>query len=443
MTKITKRVLLINPKPYYLREVAANEPLNLLSLAGILQQDKEVEVMIIDGAVTRVTKALLKRVIKDKRITHVGLTATTAQYPEALKALGWCRKIERELKQGVIMILGGVHASIIGEKALADGWDTVGTLEFDLKILPTIKKSLKGLIVGDQVEAKALDRLPFPARELLDPYAYHRKGYQPTVTVIGIRGCPYQCLFCDKTIMGHRPRMRSPEHLVKELKMVKKNWGIKNVVFYDDTFTLFPDRVLKLCKLIEPLKLRWECNSRVNTISAQMLKAMKKAGCYRVKFGLESANERVLKSIRKRITLTQARKAIELTKAAGIEAGVYTMFGFPEDDWDSAKDLVKFIKQTKPNRVQLALTVPLPNTDLFTQVVEELNHQPPTNLDEYYYVGFKGPHTWVKRTNHLNEREFKKASDWLQGEIGKWQRENELGQKASTNIFDDKFKRLD
>ncbi len=438
-----KRVLLINPNPYYLREASANEPLNLLSLAGVLQKDPEIEVMIIDGAVTRVSGVLLKRVIKNKGITHMGVTSTTAQYPEALKVLGWCKSAEKELKVKVLKILGGVHATIIGNKGLKDGWDTVCTLEFDLKVVEMIKKNMKGLVVGDQVEGKDLNRLPFPAREMLDPMDYHREGYEPTVTVIGIRGCPYQCSFCDKTIMGHRPRMRSCKHMVEELKQVKEKWGIKDVVFYDDTFTLFQERVLELCKLLEPLKLKWECNSRVNTINEKMLKAMKKAGCYRVKYGLEAANERVLKSIRKRITLDQARAAIKMTKAAGIEAGVYTMFGFPEDDWDSARDLVKFVKETKPNRIQLALTVPLPNTDLFTEVVNDLDHRPPKNLDEYYYVGVKGPHTWVKRTNHLNEKEFKKACEWLQMEIGRWQRENETDQKASTNIFDDKFRRLD
>lgn len=422
-----KRVLLINPKPYYLREVHANEPLNLLSLAAILKQDKEIEVMIIDGAVTKITKALLKRVIKNKKIDYVGCTATTAQYPEALKILSWC--------EGVKTILGGVHATILGNKALADGWRTVCTLEFDLKIVNLIKKDLKGLVVGDQVEGKDLDKLPFPARELLDPYDYHREGYEPTITVIGIRGCPYNCLFCDKTIMGYRPRFRSEEHVVEEVKQAKERWGIKDVVFYDDTFTLFGHRVLKLCKMLEPLKIRWECNSRVNTINEKLLKAMKIAGCYRVKFGLEATNERVLKSIRKRITLDQARTAVKMTKTAGIEAGVYLMFGFPEDGWDSARDLVKFVKKTKPNRIQLALAVPLPNTDLFTEVVEKLKYQPPKSLDEYYYVGVKGPHTWVKRTNYLDETEFKKAGDWLQVEIGKWQRENEPRQKASTNIF--------
>lgn len=430
-----KRVLLINPKPYYLREVHANEPLNLLSLAAILRQDKAIEVMIIDGAVTRITKTLLKRVIKNKKIDYVGCTATTAQYPEALKILGWCK--------GVKTILGGVHATILGEKALKDGWRTVCTLELDLKAVSLIKKDLKGLVIGDQVEGNDLDKLPFPARELLDPNDYHREGYEPTITIIGIRGCPYNCLFCDKTIMGFRPRFRREEHIVEEVKQVKERWGIRDVVFYDDTFTLFSHRVLKLCELLKPLKIRWECNSRVNTINAKLLKAMKTAGCYRVKFGLEAANERVLRSIRKRITVDQARTAVKLTKAAGIEAGVYTMFGFPEDSWDSAKDLVKFVQETKPNRIQLALAVPLPNTDLFTQVVENLNHQPPKNLDEYYYVGARGPHTWVKKTNYLDEVEFKKACNWLQENIAKWQRENEPSQKVSTNIFEEKFKRLD
>lgn len=419
-------VLLINPRPGYLREPSANEPLNLLTLAAQLLQDPYIQVNILDGAITPITLSSLLSIIKTSQITHVGCTSTTAQYPGALTILTWIKAIAKKLHRPIPVILGGVQATILGKKALKHGWNTVCTLEGDLKITPIIKNNLTGLVVGDRIEGKDLNAAPFPARHLINPYHYHKQGHQPVITIMTMRGCPYNCLFCDKTIMGYRPRCRSPRNIVAEIKTVINQWGIKDVIFYDDTFTVFKSRVIELCRLLKPLKISWECNSRVNTISPELLTVMKQAGCWCIRYGLESANPRVLTSIRKRITVDMAKKVVKFTQAAGINAGVYAMFGFPEDNWDSAQDLVNFINEVNPNRLQLSLALPLPNTDLYTQEINDLHQKPPKDLAQFHYAGINGPHTWIKKTKYLKPTEFKRATRWLQNQISQWQLKTNL-----------------
>lgn len=428
------RVLLINPKPDCLREPGSNEPLNLLTLAASLVKEPKIKVFILDGAIKTISKTTLTGIISRKKITHVACTATTVQYPKALIILNWCRQIRQALGINLQLILGGVHATILGKNALNDGWDTVCTLEGDLKILPIVKENLKGLIIGDRLTSKQLDNQPFPARYLVDPCQYHAKGQKPKITIVDIRGCPFHCIFCDKTIMAYKPRYRSPEKVIEEIKSVIKTWGIRDVVFYADTFTINHVRVLKLCQLLTPLKIRWECNSRVDTINQSLLPAMKKAGCRCIRYGLESANQRVLQSTQKGITLEQVKQAVSLTQKVGIAAGIYAMYGFPEDDWQSAHDLKRFLYDVNPDRFQLSLALPLPNTELYRQVVEDLGQTPPDKLTELYYAGVNGPHTWVKRTKHLNETDFNHAVHWLQQQIAAWAADTKTGRFKTTNV---------
>jgi len=428
-------VLLINPNPDYLREPATNEPLNLLTLAAPLVKHPDIKVSIIDGAIKKITKTSLTNIIKKKHITHLACTSTTPQYPKALKILNWSQQINQTLKLNLHTILGGVHATILQASALKDGWDTVCTLEGDLKIVPIIKQNLRGLIIGDRLTSQQLNKQPFPVRHLTNPLKYHPRGQKPRITIVDIRGCPFNCIFCDKTIMGYKPRCRSPKKVIQEIKYVIKKWGIRNVIFYADTFTINHVRVRQICQLLTPLNIKWECNSRVDTINQDLLTIMAKAGCTCIRYGLESANQRVLKSIRKGITVDQVKKAVAITQAVGIDAGIYAIYGFPEDDWQSAQDLVDFLYQVSPNRFQLSLALPLPNTELYRQVIEDLGHTPPKKLEDYYYAGKHGPHTWVKRTKHLNEAKFKQRSRWLQQQIAAWAVKTKANQSKTTNII--------
>jgi anaerobic magnesium-protoporphyrin IX monomethyl ester cyclase len=431
----SERVLLVNPRPN-LRETNAVEPLPLLTLAAPLIEDPDIDVAILDGAVTNINEDSLMRIIQEKEITHIACTATTPQYPKALKILKWTEQIQKLQGYDIQTVIGGVHATILGEKALEDGWKTVSTLEGDLKIVPIVKEHLTGQVVGGRLSSKALADLPSPAkaRHLINPYNYHKEGYNPTITIMGTRGCPYHCIFCDKTIMGDEPRYRPPESITDEIKYVKKKWDIIDSTDYDDTFTLNENRVYKLCELRAPLGINWECNSRVDTINDNLLSAMREAGFWKVKYGLESTNPRVLKSIGKGVTVEQAEEAVRMTKEAKMLAFVYLMFGFPEDGQDSAKDMIKFLHRANPNGAQLSLALPLPNTPLYRQVVRQ-GQKPPTNLESFHYAGPEGPHTWLKRTRYLDEEAFAETVSWLQREIAEWATQANHGEIRVTNVI--------
>jgi DNA processing protein len=117
--------------------------------------------------------------------------------------------------------------------------------------------------------------------------------------MIATRGCPGQCTFCFGSFLGKKIRMHSPDYLIEEIKYLQKNYGIKEILFYDDTFTTFREKVKEFCSKIiqQKIDITWVCFSRVDTIDEDTLKLMKKAGCHQIMYGIESGSEEILKNI--------------------------------------------------------------------------------------------------------------------------------------------------
>ena len=130
-----------------------------------------------------------------------------------------------------------------------------------------------------------LDKLNYPAREILDlnKYQRHARPYidvYPEDTIVSSRGCPFACKFCSSQYFWKRTyRARQPEEVVKEIKYLINKFGTKGVIFNEDLFTVSKKRVLELCQLIKPLGIEWKCSSRVDTVDEEMIKAMKESGC--------------------------------------------------------------------------------------------------------------------------------------------------------------------
>lgn len=190
-----------------------------------------------------------------------------------------------------------------------------------------------------------LDSLPFPARECLQNKAYtspySKRGVQ--TVIISSRGCPHDCAFCTKKIhYGNSYRCRSAKNTVDEIEEARQKYGISDFSFQDDNFTQKRKRVVEICKEIRErgLDIAWQCTSRADCVDLDMLKNMGKAGCYLLKYGIESGNEKVLQKMRKNITLAQAEKAVKQTKKAGMLAGGTFIIGSP---WDSPKAMTDTI----------------------------------------------------------------------------------------------------
>ena len=165
-----------------------------------------------------------------------------------------------------------------------------------------------------------LDDLPFPARQLL-PKEYMNFGH---TTISASRGCPFNCSFCQPTLrklFGPVVRFRSPKNVVDEMEYLKTTFKIKHVKFQDDTFTARKQWVTEVCSEIlkRKLKIRWDCNARVNTIDKELLTKMKEAGCTKVEFGVESGSQEILNSLNKGTTIKQIEDAFRYVKKLGSE----------------------------------------------------------------------------------------------------------------------------
>jgi anaerobic magnesium-protoporphyrin IX monomethyl ester cyclase len=221
--------------------------------------------------------------------------------------------------------------------------------------------------------AEDLDALAFPARDLFDNEAYkqhYRKRFGYTTTpLISSRGCPFSCDFCSRPIFGTSFRSRSPGNIVDEVEEIA-GLGYDRVWFADDCFTLKPEHVKRVCDLLAERKvdIGWECLSRVDTLTVDVAREMKRAGCMRVFFGIESGNDGVLGIMNKKITTEQARKAVLVAKEAGLQGGAFFIVGYPGENDRTVLDTVRFASRLPLNYLSFTLPYPIPGTALYERV---------------------------------------------------------------------------
>jgi radical SAM superfamily enzyme YgiQ (UPF0313 family) len=198
------------------------------------------------------------------------------------------------------------------------------------------------------------NQTPFPARHLLPIKKYRGgpayKGSRYSTSIFSHRGCPYHCTFCEKGVHGGKMRLRSAQNIFEEIQHVKNQFGIQDFRFIDDVFTVnrtilndFCDRVIQSG---EPIK--WMCCGRVDLADSEVLEKMKRAGCYRIEYGIESGNSRLLEMVDKGATVEQSKTAIAKTKKAGIESIANFILGFPTETEAEMKETVDFALRLAP-----------------------------------------------------------------------------------------------
>lgn len=230
-----------------------------------------------------------------------------------------------------------------------------------------------------------LDDLPIPLHEML-PLDKQRmpmiKG--PFTFIVTSRGCPAGCKYCIKHVSYQNSvRVRSAENIVEELEYLNR-LGITNIHMYADLFTVNRDHVVSLCNLIleRGLKIRWTCNSRVDYVDEEMLTLMGKAGCWLISWGIESANEMILKRARKGYKKEQAFKALKWAKAAGIKNWGYFIIGLPGETEETIQETIAYSKALPLDIALFHIAAPYPGTPFFYEVVENNWFRPGTKWEE-------------------------------------------------------------
>ncbi|MGQ9626241.1 MAG: B12-binding domain-containing radical SAM protein [Anaerolineae bacterium] len=392
------KVLLINPPaenelignnpPIIEEERGYNPPLGLLYLAAYLEKFSSYEVAVVDSQVEGLSYQQLEATIAAHEPDVVGITAMTFTLIDVIKTARLVKKID----PAISVVLGGPHVHLFPNETIAlpevdylvlgEGEEAFHHLLENL-IEPEKLAEIKGLVfredghvinTGLRPFRENLDELPFPARHLT-PYRKYSSlmaKRQPITTMFTSRGCPYKCIFCDRPHLGKLFRARSASNVADEMEECI-NLGIREFLIYDDTFTIHRQRVIDICDEIirRKLDVGWDVRARVNTVDEEMLRKMRKAGCERIHYGVEAGTDRVLKILRKGITVEEARRAFRLTKEAGIDTLAYFIIGSPTETLEDISETMKLARELDPDYVHITIMTPFPGTELYARGLRE------------------------------------------------------------------------
>ncbi len=387
------KVLLINPpmdnlimsdSPVFIDEERGyNPPLGLLYLAAYVLRNSNHTINILDTQVEELSYDQIKQKISQFKPDLVGIQAMTFTLIDVIKVA----KLVKEIDPSIKVVLGGPHVNIFpyetiaiqyidylilgeGEQVFSEFLDCISDGKKLRKINGIIFKTSSGKIIhtGQRQLIQDLDILPFPSRELT-PYKKYTSllaKRSPITTMITSRGCPYNCAYCHRPHLGRIFRARSAMNVVDEMEECV-NLGVKEILIYDDTFTIDKKRTLDICSGIikRKLDIGWDIRARVDTIDKEMLLILRKAGCERIHYGVEASSQRILNNLRKGITLKQVKDAFNWTKQAKIESLAYFMIGSPGEGKEEIVKTIDFAKNLKPDFVSFSVTTPFPSTDLY------------------------------------------------------------------------------
>ena len=262
----------------------------------------------------------------------------------------------------------------------------------------TIKKpkleNVDGLIIGEGEEAlleycknqkpliysnriNDLDSLPYPDREnLLLKGKYLEYGH-----IITGRGCPFNCIFCaSKKIWGNAVRLRSVDNVVSEMEEIERKYNQTHFLFRDDTFTINKERTIEFCNRIKDREYKWQCDTRIDNLSYDILTKMRNAGCNSIRIGVESGNERMITFINKKITKDKVRQVVKDCKDIGINITTYFIVGLPTETNSEVMDTINFIREINPDNISISIATPYTGTLLEDTMNIDKNH-----LEKYFH----------------------------------------------------------
>ncbi len=425
------KVLLVSPpypKDRIFRKSMRNlgavlPPLGIAYIAAMLEKEGH-KVKIIDGPAMATVLGYdfddLEKDVKEFSPDIIGVSASTSQIDHAKKTMSIAKSVNKEC----IVIFGGALISADPKALLSfDGADFGVYGEADLtfpRILKAVEakqplEGMEGVVWRENGSVKFLkpnvitnlDQLPMPARHLLKMNIYRPSpaNYRrlPATTIMTSRGCPYQCIFCSKPTEGTAFRAHSAERVVEEIEHLITKYGIKDIQIFDDTFSLIPSRVEKICNGIieKKLDIGWNCMTRVDKVSPELLALMKKAGCYEIGFGIESGSDRVLQFIKKATTTNLIRKAVKMTHDAGIDVRGFFMIGFPTETREEILQTIEFAKELDVDVAQFMVSTPFPGTEMW-----DIAKQHGTISDDWNSFTFYAPDKMPFSSNLLGEKEL-------------------------------------
>ena len=399
-----------NSLPEQIQQGAGVYPkLGLLYVAAYYENASGNRSDFIDAPALGLDYAQFEEEIRKRPIDVAAISVLTFNLIDSCRAVELVKKHHPKAK----VVFGGHHANYYpGETAKLPHVDYVLTGEGEISFTSLIEaidrgerreelSAIPGLSWKDPFQcnvsegrgdARNLDDLPFPARHLINLRNYNNLigASDVTATIQSSRGCPFACTFCD--IRRTEFRWRDPGNVVDEVEALADQ-GVDDFFFVDDTITIRKKRVHEICEKIvrRGIKIQFKISSRVDCITEDLLRDLKKAGCYRIHYGVESASQRSLDYLEKGINLDLVRRVFKQTHNAGIGTYAYMMIGIPGETREEMEQTFDFAAELNPDYCQFSICTPYPKTELYDRMLRDgiVPHDYWQEFAEKPHEGFK------------------------------------------------------
>ncbi len=372
----TKHMLKTTLPKYIEEERGAYPPLGLMYLASYLKERGE-DITVLDGQFLDYSQieSALRRIKPD----IVGIQALSFTLIDAL----YVARIVRKIDKRIIIVFGGRHPTLFPQETVnLPEVDIVVQGEGEIPFHGLVKnihnkdalKKVKGLVFMDGKQIintgfatiPELDTLPFPDIDslLLKKYKCLISKKGGFMTMITSRGCPFNCTFCDEKHSVFRSR--SAKNVVDEIETYVAS-GIKNIFFYDATFSINKTRAIAICDEIitRNIKVNIELRTRVDLVDDDILKKLKQAGCIRIQYGIESGSDHILKNLNKHTTVEKITAVVQKTEKYGFEILADFMIGCPGEKKEDIERTIAFACALPIDYAHFTILTPYPATELY------------------------------------------------------------------------------
>lgn len=361
-------------------------PMGLMYLSASLKRSSTHEVHVLDAFQRGMELPQLRAHIRELAPDVVGVYASTHNLYDAMEVV-WAAK---QADPGIHVLMGGPHTWSYPEEAIAlEGVDAIFRGDAELALIewldalqdgspleeiPGFFFKRDGQVVRNRPRPnlQALDELPFPDRDCVDLSKYFTPAQERTrvTTILGSRGCPFQCLYCS----CHKDyRERSVRNLVDEIEHLLERHGIEELAILDDNFNLKPGRLEEFCHelLRRDVRIHWAFKGSCRAMTPELLALARRAGCFRIHYGVETNSDEGHKALNRKADVESTMRCFEWTRRAGIKSVAYMMIGCPHER--TVADLLKnrrFIRELKPDFVVYSIFSPYPDAPSFQEGVQ-------------------------------------------------------------------------
>ena len=394
-------------------------PLGILSIASYLESlNYKVGVMDLHGDPMMPND--FRRRVRELKPKTVGITVLSNHFIVAHHIATICKEEVPDCR----VIVGGVHAEAYPEQMLrnknidavarGDGEETMADFVAGRPYSETQGLSYRGPnheVIHNPIRAltKDLDQYPFPAYHLIDFTKYFPgvgtyRNY-PAINMLMTRGCPGKCTFCNSALTVLRGR--SPEKMVDLIQKLREEHGIRQITFYDDTFTATPVTVRKFCHemITRKVDVTFVCYARGDMFSEEMAQLLSQAGCHQVLLGIESGSDKLMAAIGKPIDKAKYKRVVDIAHKYGIEVRGAFIIGHLEETKETLEETLQFAVDLDLDFFAPSILTPYPGTELFKQSKAE-------NILLHEDYSLYGQGEVILKMKHLNKDELLHFYKW-------------------------------